>query len=404
MAASLLSHVVSDLCIGKPPVRVLPPSTPVAAVLAALRAGSDPFVFVDTDQLHSHGRKAAAGCVTNISVADVLCYLCGDADNLRDPTVALVRPVSSALAAGDDHGAAFRIDSQTSLLDAIDLLLINGCHCLLVPLHARARNRRHNHHVSASDYCVLTREDIVRHLFSYSISLFSPVASLTVAALGLVRRDTDDVRAVHADDDALDAIPLLRKSIADGTAVAVVSDDDGALLGEICPGVLGSCGDVVESVSAALAALSAADAMTYIDCSLSPPEFLLRSIRAQLKDRGLDAMADLMDVTADVDAASLQLSPSSSSSASSDEDSPVGRGRRARRASSGSFRWRSTEGVAVCHAGSSLVAVMAQALAHRVGYVWVVDEVTGALAGVVSFADVLAVLREHLRAGATQMN
>jgi CBS domain-containing protein len=40
---------------------------------------------------------------------------------------------------------------------------------------------------------------------------------------------------------------------------------------------------------------------------------------------------------------------------------------------------------------------MAQALAHRVGYVWVVDETSGALVGVVTFADVLAVLREHLR-------
>jgi hypothetical protein len=43
--------------------------------------------------------------------------------------------------------------------------------------------------------------------------------------------------------------------------------------------------------------------------------------------------------------------------------SPSTRGR-ARRSSSGSFRWRSTEDVAPCHARSSLVAVMVQALAH----------------------------------------
>uniref|UniRef100_A0A0E0K2U7 CBS domain-containing protein n=1 Tax=Oryza punctata TaxID=4537 RepID=A0A0E0K2U7_ORYPU len=404
MAASLLSHVVSDLCIGKPPVRVLPPSTPVAAALAALRASADPFVFVDAE-LHSRGKTTGTGCVVKVSVTDVLCYVCGDADNLSDPAAALARPVSAlaaAAAGGGDHGAAaFRVDSQTSLLDAIDALLTNDSQTLLVPLHARAAHIRKHHHVSgcspaAADYCVLTREDIVRHLFSYSISLFAPVAARTVASLGLVRRG---VHAVHEDDDALDAIPLLRRSIADGTAVAVVADDD-ALVGEICPGVLGSCD--VESASAAFAALSAGDVMTYIDSSLSPPEFLLRSIRAQLKGRGLDAMADLMDA-ADA-ASSLPLSPSSSSSASSDEDSPLGRARRTRRSSSGSFRWRSTEDVAACHAGSSLVAVMAQALAHRVGYVWVVDEVSGALTGVVSFADVLAVLREHLRAGDTQMN
>ena len=242
--------------------------------------------------------------------------------------------------------------------------------------------------------CVLTREDIVRHLFG-SISHFSPVAALTVASLGLVRRD---VHAVHVDDDGLDVIPLLRRAVSDGTAVAVVADDDSALIGEICPGVLASCD--VATVSAAFAALSAGDAMAYIDCSLShsPPEFLVRAIRAQLAGKGLDAMAELMECTGK-DAASLPLSPSSSlSSTSSDEDSPLGRARRPRRMSSGSFGWRSTEDVVACHSGSSLVAVMAQALAHRVGYIWVADETSGALVGVVRFADVLAVLREHLRA------
>jgi CBS domain-containing protein len=281
------------------------------------------------------------------------------------------------------------------LLDAIDVLLTDGCQGLLVPLHGRARKRLHlqlqvpsSHAVATADCCVLTREDIVRHLFG-SISHFSPVAALTVASLGLVRRE---VHAVHVNDDGLDAIPLLRGAVSDGTAVAVVADDD-ALVGEICPGVLASCD--VESVSAAFAALPVGDVMTYIDCSVShtPPEFLLRAIRTQLKDRGLDAIAELADT---VDAASMPLSLSSSST-SSDEESPSGRGRRPRRMSSGSFGWRSTEDVVACHSGSSLVAVMAQALAHRVGYVWVVDETSGALVGVVRFADVLAVLREHLR-------
>jgi len=283
------------------------------------------------------------------------------------------------------------------LLDAIDVLLTDGCQGLLVPLPA-ARARKRHHQAPSSDAadccCVLTREDIVRHLFG-SISHFAPVAALTVTSLGLVRRD---VHAVHVDDDGLDVIPLLRRAVSDGTAVAVVADDDCALVGEICPGVLASCD--VETVSAAFAALSAADTMAYIDCSLShsPPEFLVRAIRAQLAGKGLEAMAELMECAGN-DAASIPLSSSSSlsSTSSSDEDSPsLGRARRPRRMSSGSFGWRSTEDVVACHSGSSLVAVMAQALAHRVGYVWVVDETSGALVGVVRFADVLAVLREHL--------
>ncbi|RCV26567.1 hypothetical protein SETIT_5G256400v2 [Setaria italica] len=141
----------------------------------------------------------------------------------------------------------------------------------------------------------------------------------------------------------------------------------------------------VESVSATFTALSMGDVMMYIDCSLShmPPEFLLRAVRAQLKDRGLDAIAELMDTA---EAAFLPLSPSSSST-SFDDDSPSG----------WSFGWRSTEDAVACHSRSSLVAVMAQALAHHVGYVWVVNETSGALIGVVRFTDVLALLWEHLR-------
>ncbi|OEL17471.1 hypothetical protein BAE44_0021508 [Dichanthelium oligosanthes] len=395
MAVNLLSHVVSDLCIGRPRVLALPPSTPVAAALAALRAAADPFVFVDAEPAAYRAKRGVATVYAKVSVADIFCYVCGDAGNLRDPAAALGRPVSAiAAAVAGGHAVTHRVDPQTRLLDAIDVLLTDGCHGLLVPLHARARKRHHHQvpshdAVAAADCCVLTREDIVRHLFG-SISHFSPVAALTVASLGLVRRD---VHAVHVDDDGLDVIRLLRRAISDGTAVAVVADDD-ALVGEICPGVLASCD--VEPVSAAFAALSAGDVMTYIDCSLShaPPEFLLRAIRAQLKDRGLDAIAELMEDT--MDAASALLSQSSSTS--SDEDySPSGRGRRPRRMSSGSFGWRSTEDLVACHSGSSLVAVMAQALAHRVGYVWVFDETGGALVGVVRFADVLAVLREHLR-------
>uniref|UniRef100_A0ACD5ZJN9 Uncharacterized protein n=1 Tax=Avena sativa TaxID=4498 RepID=A0ACD5ZJN9_AVESA len=387
MASNILSHVVSDLCIGKPAVRVLPQSTPIAAALATLRAGADPFVFVDA-AAPSDGKKTAAVSVVKVSVAEILCYVCGDSGNLGDPAAALSRPVSVLTASAGDHGVTRRVDPQTSLLDAIDVLLANNSHSLVVPLHTRAGRKKH-HHVSAASgaasYCLLTQQDIVRHLFG-SISLFSRVAALTISSLGLIRRDA---HAVNVDDDALDAIPLLRRSIARGTAVAVVADDD-ALVGEICPGVLGSCD--VESVSAAFAALSAGDAMTYIDCYFSPPEFLLRSIRARLTDKGLHAMCDLMDAAYTTDVATL-----SSSASSSDEESPLARSGRARRMSSGSFRWRSTEDVAACHAGNSLVAVMAQALAHRVGHVWVVDEITGALVGVVSCADVLAVLRDHLR-------
>jgi hypothetical protein len=112
MAATLLSHVVSDLCIGRPRVLTLPPSTPVAA---ALRAGADPFVFVDAEPpAHRAKRGAAATVYVKVSVADVLCYVCGDAGNLRDPAAALGRPVSAVAAAvAGGHGVTHRVDPQT---------------------------------------------------------------------------------------------------------------------------------------------------------------------------------------------------------------------------------------------------------------------------------------------------
>jgi len=114
MAATLLSHVVSDLCIGRPRVLTLLPSTPITAALAAIRtAGADPFLFVDAEPTASRAKTTTV--YVKVSVADILCYVCGDAGNLRDPAAALGRPVAvvvaAAVAAG--HGVTHRVDPQT---------------------------------------------------------------------------------------------------------------------------------------------------------------------------------------------------------------------------------------------------------------------------------------------------
>uniref|UniRef100_A0A0E0HDC5 CBS domain-containing protein n=1 Tax=Oryza nivara TaxID=4536 RepID=A0A0E0HDC5_ORYNI len=54
------------------------------------------------------------------------------------------------------------------------------------------------------------------------------------------------------------------------------------------------------------------------------------------------------------------------------------------------------DGTIACHPGSSLVVVMAQAIAHRVTQVWVVDADDGELVGVVRFLDVLSALADEL--------
>ncbi|KAF3322363.1 CBS domain-containing protein CBSX5-like protein [Carex littledalei] len=58
---------------------------------------------------------------------------------------------------------------------------------------------------------------------------------------------------------------------------------------------------------------------------------------------------------------------------------------------------RSVPEVVVCQPGSSLVAVMVQALAHRVDHVWVVDEKDDCkVVGIVTFTDILRVFRYQL--------
>lgn len=123
--------------------------------------------------------------------------------------------------------------------------------------------------------------------------------------------------------------------------------------------------------------------MAYIDCG-GPPEDLIRLVKARLEEKNLGAFLDLMEE---------EFSHSSSSSSSSDDENGS-----SRRAGSGQYSARMvrrSEAI-VCFQWSSLMAVMIQALAHRVSYVWVIEE-DWSLAGIVTFAGILKVLRHYLR-------
>lgn len=371
MAVSLLANEVSDLCIGKPAVRSLPLSAAAGDLAAALRrldcSGSAACVAVITGP--------ARAVVGRLGLADLLCFLCDAPEALTRPADALAKPVS-ALLPKDGAGEVHRVEPHASVLEALDAIL-SGAQVLAVPLRAGGRKKQLG---AAGDFCWLTQEDLVRY-FLNSIGLFYHVAARSVSSLGLVRTDFLSARP-H--ESALSAVPLIRRAVASETAVAVVTED-GHLVGEIPPALLGACD---ETAAAAVATLSVADLMTYIDYVASPPEHVLRAIKAGLKDKGLDAMLELME---DETLSSFPLSASSSS------DDEAGRPK-LRRPSSGSYGRQSAEEPVVCSPASSLVAVMVQALAHRVNYLWVLDEVDDCrLAGIVTFADVLRVFREQLQ-------
>ncbi|XP_020115113.1 CBS domain-containing protein CBSX5 [Ananas comosus] len=388
MAVSLLqSHEVSDLCIGKPPLRSLPPSAAVGEALAALKRGGDAFLGVWA----SPERGAFAG---KVCMVDVLCFLCAE-DNIASPAAALDKPVSALIPKGP--ALVRRVEPHSSLLESLDAIL-DGAQSLVVPIRSASAAARKKPSAAASpEFCWLTPEDFVRFFLS-SIALFSPAAALSVSALGVVRPAS---LAVRHYDPALSAVPLLRAALAEQTSVAVLADDGRRLIGEISPSTLVHCAD--ESAAAALAVLSAGDLMSFLDCFGAPPESTLRAVKYRLADAGLLGMLDLLDPDVPPPFSSSSSSSASSASSSSDDDDepspPPTKPRRARSMGSYSARMgRRSEEAIVCHPRSSLVAVMIQALAHRVSYVWVVDDDDDyALVGIVRFADMLRVFRGQIQ-------
>ncbi|KAG6514288.1 CBS domain-containing protein CBSX5-like [Zingiber officinale] len=382
MAVRLVSNEVSDLCIGKPAVRSLPPSAAtVVDVLAALRRRDEPHLAVLVVDRAAPEKRTISG---KLCVADVICYLCSDG-NLDSPTVALKRPVSALLPKGGG-GLVRRVEPHVSIVEALDLIL-DGAQSLVVPI--RSVGRKKVVHGGAggavADFCWLTHEDFVRY-FLNSIAHFSPIPTLSIDALGLVR--SADALTVCHDGPGLALLPFIRRALSDQTAVAVVTDD-GRLLGEISPASLCACDETV-AVAAGIATLTVGDLMSFIDYYGSRPDSLVRFVKSKLKEKGLKEMLELMED----ELCSLSNSLSASSSSSSDDELGGKQLRRLRSRCLSMGRW--AEEPEVCHPGSSLVAAMVQALAHRVSYLWVVDEDDYSLMGIVTFADMLSVFREQL--------
>ncbi|KAL6199192.1 hypothetical protein ACLB2K_028978 [Fragaria x ananassa] len=420
MAVSFLRHEVSDLCLGKPALRSLSISATVADAVEALRTSEDNFISVWDCNHHS---KSLAGdlcrCVGKVCMVDVICYLSND-ENLSSPSAPLKAPVSEILTKipgtvmhvepscrSTNYPAKTKLLTQFtlfhSLLQAIDLIL-QGNQNLVVPIQTRlsstlrrkqfpkstnqmATTTNHN----GQEFCWLTQEDVIRFLLS-SIGVFSPMPALSIDSLGII--NTTDILAINYHSPASSAVQLITQSLEQQTSVAVVDSDD-VLIGEISPFTLACCD---ESVAAAIATLSCGELMSYIDCG-GPPEHLIKIVTERLKERklkrALENYSSLMN-------ASANSVSSSSSSSSSDEESSVSSsssklrsaGRFSRSNSYSARMVRRSEAI-VCHPKSSLVAVMIQAIAHRVNYVWVIEDDYN-LVGVVTFTGMLEVFREHL--------
>ncbi|XP_028807520.1 CBS domain-containing protein CBSX5 [Neltuma alba] len=402
MAVSLLAHEVSDLCLGKPALKPLPLSATVADALAALKISDDNFISVWNCSDHSVAAGIGFGeenddlgcrCVGKLCMVDVICYLCRE-ENLLSPTAALKAPVSAILPR--TSGVVRHLEPSSSLSEAIDLIL-QGAQNLVVPLPAKRSgvSRRKQHQKSSSssaictshngrEFCWLTQEDVIRFLLG-SIGVFSPLPALSIDTLGII---SSEVSAIDYYAPASSAVGAISNSLTTQTSVAIV-DSEGIFIGEISPFTLACCD---ETVAAAITTLSAGDLMAYIDCG-GPPEDIVREVTARLKEKNLEKMLEEFTILSSV--------VTDSSSSSSDEESVLSprrslprSGRYSRSFSYSARMVRKAEAI-VCHPKSSLVAVMIQAIAHRVNYLWVIED-DFSLVGIVTFSNMLKVFREHL--------
>ncbi|XP_040379198.1 CBS domain-containing protein CBSX5-like [Oryza brachyantha] len=270
------AHDVSDLCIGKPALRWLRPSSTVADAIAELECDGDR--GPDAAVAVWDGKGAVAG---RVCMVDVLLFLCADS-NLASTGAALQATLADLLAAGPPP--VRRIEPDASVLEAVDAFL-DGARCLVVPIRDRRR-------AAAGEMCWLTVEDVVR-FFLGSIGLFSPTASLSVSQLGIVRPAT---LAVAAGDRALSAVPLIRSALASHSSVAVITGAGirPSLVGEVSPSTLCSC-DV--SVAVAIAALLAGDLAAFVHCGAATSNATLHDLSCRLRRRNLLGMAIVHRVT-----------------------------------------------------------------------------------------------------------
>lgn len=95
MAVSFLRREVSDLCLGKPPLRSLPVTATVADALSALKRSGESYVSVWSSSNNSDS-AGDCKCVGKICTVDVICFLCWE-ENIVRPLDVFQFPISDIL-------------------------------------------------------------------------------------------------------------------------------------------------------------------------------------------------------------------------------------------------------------------------------------------------------------------
>lgn len=312
-----------------------------------------------------------------------------------------------------------------SLCQALDIML-DGVQHLVVPITKWRKQRKALKipgplsvtDLPSGDYCWITQEDVVRYLLS-SIGAFYPLPMMSLEELGMINTG---FMMVDADSSASRLIPLLERASQEMTAVAVVTglgDGDRSnvletkrrprLAADISTQTLRGCN---ETAAAALATLSVKEFLQFVHDAGGLSQDLAEKVASKLKQK--KAMLKDMDNPSSPAKISRMTSSTSideesdasdgmSDYSSSDEDALVGISPElpsvalVKLKPSLAFVPQHTRARTLisCRPHSSLVAVMAQALAHRVNHVWITDA-EGGLVGIVTYSDMIDVLVSQL--------
>ncbi|KAJ7535072.1 hypothetical protein O6H91_12G017300 [Diphasiastrum complanatum] len=255
------------------------------------------------------------------------------------------------------------------------------------------------------------------------IGVFSPLPMRSIENLGIINTN---VLFVDANAKATTALPLIYQASQCLSAVAVVEGGskfehikDGflgpKLVGEISLSTLKNCD---ESAAFALATFSVKEFISFTQQGASSKglkdlakfrlsqKFKISKLAVSLSSPYLAGDVTLKcssseSVDSDLwDASSADENLGSSSDESVDESSfGLTRGLTSKRGGLPSKGWstipRGFTAPITCRPWSSLVAVMAQALAHRSSYVWVTDD-DRTLIGIVTYYDIIEALLHHL--------
>jgi hypothetical protein len=93
MAVSFLTHELSELCLGKPPLKSISTSATVVEAIEVLRSSDESFVSVWNCDHSEFGR---CECVGKICMVDVIVFLCKE-ENLSCPSSALKASIANVL-------------------------------------------------------------------------------------------------------------------------------------------------------------------------------------------------------------------------------------------------------------------------------------------------------------------